>query len=224
MIAMEYGKAFAFMTDDQDWIKKFLLAAVMVFIPVLGGFLLLGYSLEITRRVIKSESPVLPEWSDFGDFLKKGFVSFIVVFVYTLPTLLLSACAQAPQVALLVSDSRDNSIQMMAAGIALCFACLTLLVGLVTGLLAPIALGRVADTGQIGSAFRFDEMFKLLRTKPGIYLITVMIISLTALILVPIGTLACFVGLFPVVAYINLVAAHLYGQAYKVTKAESGLA
>lgn len=224
MIAMEYGKAFAFMTDDQEWIKKFLLAAVMVFIPVLGGFLLLGYSLEITRRVIKSESPALPEWSDFGDFLKKGFSAFIVVFVYTLPTALLSACAQAPQVAMLVSDSSDGTFQMIGAGVAVCFACLTLLVGLVTGLLTPIALGRVADTGQIGSAFRFDEMFKLLRTKPGIYLIVMVIVSLATLILAPIGILACFVGLFPVIAYINLVAAHLYGQAYRVCKAESGLA
>lgn len=222
MIAMEYGKAFAFMTDDEAWIKKFLLATVMMFIPVLGGFLLLGYSLEITRRVIKSESPVLPEWSDFGDFLKKGFLAFIVTFVYTLPAALLSACAQAPLILSSLGD--DSTVQLIGGGVGVCFACVAFVIALASAMLIPIALGRIADTGQIGTAFRFDELFKLLRTKPAIYLITLILVSVAGLVLVPIGMVACFVGIFPAVAYINLVAAHLYGQAYRVAKIESGLA
>lgn len=221
MNSMEYGKAFSYLTEDKDWIKKFLIAAGLSIIPILGQLVVVGYGLEITRRVIKGESPTLPEWSDFGDFLKKGFFAAVVIIVYNLPILLFSLCAQGPQLALAFTDG-DETLAWVATIAGVCFGCLTFIFAILAGLLTPPALGKVAASGELGAGFRFGEVFGLLRAKPGVYVIVFIILALMFTILVPIGILACFIGIYAVVAYAQLVSAHLYGQAYRVASAESG--
>jgi len=219
MNSMEYGKAFSYLTEDKDWIKKFLIAAGLSIIPILGQLVVVGYGLEITRRVIKGESPSLPEWSDFGDFLKKGFFAAVVIIVYTLPSIILSLCAQAPQLALAFTD--DETTLLVATIVAVCFGCLTFIVAISAGLLTPAALGKVAASGELGAGFRVGEVFGLLRAKPGVYVIIFIILAVMYLVLVPVGMLACFIGIYAVVAYAQLVSAHLYGQAYRVASTES---
>ena len=100
--SVDYGKAFTFPQEDPAWIKKVAIAGVIMlvaFIPVVGwliGLLLTGYSLEITRRVIAGEQPILPEWTDFGALLKKGLFVLVVGLVYALPLIVVGACAGLP--------------------------------------------------------------------------------------------------------------------------------
>ncbi len=219
---MEYGKAFAFFTDESDWYKKFLIAAVVPIIPILGGFVLAGYGLEITRRVIKGETPLLPEWNDFGVYLKNGFFVAVIGFIYSLPAILFSACLNGPAIALQTQD--NSSMQTMGAVLAACGGCLVSILSIAAALLLPPAIGRFAATGQFGEALKLGDVFKLFRTKPGVYIISALLIGIAAMIVVPLGFALCGVGIFVAVAFINLAAAHLYGQAYRVAAAEAGLA
>ena len=76
---MDIGKAFTFVFEDDDWVVKVLIAmgivvaGVVLFwlvIPaILAALLLGGYSLEITRRVIRGDATVLPAWDDWGQLL-----------------------------------------------------------------------------------------------------------------------------------------------------------
>ena len=70
---MDIGRAFGYVFDDDRWITKILIAAAillagiaffwLLLIPAfLAAFLLNGYGLEITRRVIRGDAQVLPEW------------------------------------------------------------------------------------------------------------------------------------------------------------------
>lgn len=219
---MEYGKAFAFFTDENDWIKKFLVAAIIPIIPILGGFVLAGYGLEITRRVIKGQTPVLPEWNDFGEYLKNGFFVAVIGFLYSLPAILFSACLNGPAIAL--QTQGDNALQTAGTVLAICGGCVVMLFSLVAVLLLPAAIGRFAATGQFSSALKLSDVFKLFRTKPGVYIISAILIGVVALVLSLLGLLLCGVGIFLAAAFINLAASHLYGQAYRVVAAEAGLA
>jgi hypothetical protein len=221
MNSMEYGKAFSFFTEDSEWVKKFLIAAIMPIIPIVGGFVLAGYGLEITRRVIKNETPVLPEWSDFGEYLKNGFFSFVIGFIYSLPIILVSICFNGPSIAL--QTQNDNNLQLTGSILMICGGCLISVLALAASLLIAPALGRFADTGQWTSALRVGEAFALLRTKPGVYLISGILIGVAALVLVPLGFVLCGVGIFLAATFINLAASHLQGQAYRVAAAEAGL-
>ncbi len=221
MHSMEYGKAFAFMTDEPEWVTKFIIAAFMPLVPLVGPFLILGYAFEITRRVIKGETPQMPDWTDFGDYLKKGAVAAIIWVVYTLPFALLVACLNAPAAFLL--QNNDQSMQFVGQGLLACSSCLAFVFVILAGLIIPAAIGHSAARGSLGAAFQLGDIATVLRTKPAIYLVVAILLSVLSTILLPLGFLLCVVGMFVVLAFLNIVAAHLYGQAYRVAALEGGI-
>ena len=83
----------AFPFQDQNWVKKFLIASLLVFfsfIPVIPVVLLLGYSAEIIRLiVIENESPSLPEWDDLSNYFNGGIRLFGISAIYMIPATLL---------------------------------------------------------------------------------------------------------------------------------------
>ena len=78
---MDFGKAFSFVFEDEDWIKKIGIGALLS-LTVIGLIPVLGWALEITKRVINKDAEVLPDWSDFGGYITRGFLTFVIVFVY----------------------------------------------------------------------------------------------------------------------------------------------
>ena len=78
---MDFGKAFSYVFDDEDWIKKIGIGALLSLIPIVGWFVILGWGVEITKRVINKNPEILPDWSDFGGYLTRGFLAFVVLFV-----------------------------------------------------------------------------------------------------------------------------------------------
>lgn len=217
---MEYGKAFTYPREDADWLKKWGLAGLISLVPVLGAILVAGYGVEITRRVIRGEEKPLPEWSDFGGFLIKGVVATVIGLVYALPLILLIACANLLPLGLALAGADANrdvasTLMTISSAVAICCGCLAAAYGLFVALALPAALGRYAATEQIGAAFQFNEILRLVRARPGVFFLVMLVSLLAALGLTLLGVVACGVGLVFGGAYATLVAAHLQGQAYR---------
>ncbi len=225
--SVDYGKAFTFPQEDLDWIKKVAIAGVVTLIPIAGVLLLWGYMIEIVRRVIAGESPVLPEWSDFGGFLKKGLFYFVVSLVYALPLILLLACLGLPYLGVAFAGDNEgiaNTLATIASVASFCFGCLAAIYALLMSVVMPAAIGRLAVTGEIAPALRFGEVFALVRANPGIYIIVMLVSALAISVLTSIGSIACGIGAIFGAAYGAIAAGHLYGQAYRVASAGSGAA
>ena len=171
---MNFGRAFSYVTEDPEWLQKVGIAALVMIIPILGPMVVIGWALELTRRVIHNEPDKLPDWSNFGDYLSKGFQGFVIGFVYALPIILVSFCSQG--VSLLPTLIKNNqAVESMATVItvvSLCFSCVMIVYELLLAFVLPAALGNFAATGQIGAGFRFGEVFGLLRAAPGAYFMT----------------------------------------------------
>src|SRR5262245_49068784 len=132
---MDYGKAFTYAQQDPDWIKKLAILGGIILVclvlsplvlPLFGLLLLGGYSLEITRRVITEQSPILPEWNDFGGLFKGGVFVAVVGFIYTLPNIIFSTCAQLPTILTntaqaIQSSDPDTARQLIDAAQPLAF-------------------------------------------------------------------------------------------------------
>lgn len=222
---MEFGRAFSYAFEDSEWIKKVGIAALVFLIPLVGPIILMGWSLEIIRRVILDDPLPLPDWSNFGGFVGKGFKALVVVLAYALPVILVVICGQAitfGSAAALGENSDAAGTVALVAGI--CMGCFALIFGILAGLLIPPALGNLATTEEVGAAFRFGEVFGLLRSAIGPYLISIIIISLVSPILASIGSLVCGIGALAAVAYTQVITSHLYGQAYKIAKANTAAA
>jgi hypothetical protein len=223
---MEFGKAFTYPFEDQEWLKKLgiaggiaLLSIVLsvVIIGIAGFILLSGWMLEIVRRVINRDPVPLPDWNDFGGYFSKGLQAFVVGLVYSLPAILIGACVGLlPMVLGADPNSASSDAMTGTVGVVtICLNCLSALYSLFLGIVLPAALGRLAATGQIGAAFRLGDVFGLVRAAPAAY-IMVLIGGILASIISSLGVILCVIGLVITIPYGMAINGHLYGQAYNV--------
>ena len=228
---MEFGRAFSYTQQDPEWLKKVGIAGLLMFIPIIGWLAVLGWGLEITRRVINNDPGALPDWSNFTDHLVRGLKGFVVSFVFSLPGALVNGSQGAVNALVanpnLLRNMDANTVQMLTTGVgilAFCCGCLGFILSLGSTFILPAAFGNMmAKNGDLGAAFRFGEVFGLIRSAIGPYLMTLLGTIIVGII-VPFGLIACIIGVFFTAAWGTTVVSHLYGQAYNAAKAAQAAA
>jgi hypothetical protein len=212
---MDFGLAFSYVFEDEEWIKKIVITAIISLIPFIGQIALLGWSVEIARRVIRSDATPLPDWSDFGGLLTLGLKAFVVSFVFALPLVFISIPS-----ALLDTVSSDSGEAILTFFI-FCISCFALLYGLALAFFLPAAFGELAATDNLGASFNIGKVFGHIRAAPSGYLLTFLGIIVSGF-LASFGIILCFVGIIFTATYAYAVQGHFYGQAYKeATAAEA---
>lgn len=206
---MDFGLAFSFVFQDEEWIKKVLIASVMVLIPVVGWLAVFGWSLEITKRVIAGDKVPLPPWDDFGGIFTLGLKALIVGVVFSIPSFILVTPAAFASV---VVDSND--LAAVATIINICVSCLSILYSILIAFALPASYGRLAATGSLGEALNVAKLWGMIRAAPSAYLI-VILGYIVAGFLSMLGIIACGIGILATIAYSLVIEGHLYGQAYK---------
>lgn len=214
---MNYGYAFSYQFKDDEWIKKFAIAALFTLIPFIGPLFLAGWGLEITRRVIKQDPGPLPEWNDFGNYIVKGLQLIIMGFVYALPILLVQLCTQGAYAAGTDSFYGEDALVAISVAVQVCMGCLTFLYSVFLGLFFPAAIGHFAAEGEFGAAFRFGEIFRILKAGPAAYLI-ILLFSFIMPFIALLGLMFCLIGVLFTLPYVMTVMQYLYGEAYRACK------
>jgi hypothetical protein len=214
---MDIGKAFTFVFDDKDWIVKILIAAGITLVgivffwliipPFLAAFVLSGYGVEITRRVIRGDAEVLPAWEDWGAFFTDGLKVFVIGIVYALPIIAVSICLGIP--AGILSDNGESAASAFSA----LLSCINFLWGIVMAFLLPAAIASFVAKDDMAAAFRFGDVFALVRDNFVTYLL-VAVLSWVASIIGGLGLLVCGVGVLVTAPYATWVTNFLYGAAY----------
>ncbi len=210
---MDFGKAFTFVFDDPDWLKKVAINALIGLIPIVGQLYLLGWGLEVARRVAMRSGTPLPD-VDFGTHLGHGFKAFVLGLVYTipiwvviLPMIIVIAIADA---AGLGRDAREM-IEMVCG---LCAGLILLVYALVLAFAMPAALTRAVVKGSIRAGLEVRQVVALVRAAPGAYLLTLVGTLIASLLASIVGGIACGIGIIFTMAYYQVVMGHFYGQAY----------
>ena len=214
---MDFGKAFTFVFEDPDWIKKVLMAALFSLIPILGTFVSMGWAMEAGQRVIRQQQPALPD-VDFGKHLSLGFKVFLIGLGYALPMIIITIPISIVSAMVDSSDSMPTVVMV----VSLCCGGLAFLYGLLLMVIMPAAMSNFLATEQIGAAFRFGEVFGLVRAAPGAYLMVLLGGIVTGFI-GSLGSIACVIGVVVTSAYAMVVMGHLYGQAYRASIANGAL-
>lgn len=211
---MDFAKAFTFVFDDPDWLKKVAINALIGLIPIVGALYLFGWGLEVARRVATRSAVPLPD-VDFGTFLGHGFKALVVSFVYSVPILIITIPMIA--VAAITEGARmdTDTLYTIVAVTNVCGGLLALIYGLLMGLLIPAALTRTVVRGSIGAGLQIGAVFGMVKAAPGAYILTLLGTMVAGFLAAIVGTLACGIGIVFTVAYQQVVTGHFYGQAYR---------
>ena len=222
---MDIGKSFGYVFDDEEWITKILIAAGilllgifffwLLFIPsIIAALLLGGYGVEITRRVIRGDTEVLPKWDNWGELLVDGLKAWIIEIIYALPIIVLGVCLSIP-LGILSEEAQEAS-----ALLSVCLSGIYFLWGIAMGLLLPAAIAMFVAEEEVSAAFRFGDVFGLVRDNFVTYLL-VLVIGWVASFIGGLGLFVCGVGVLVTAPYAGWITAHIRGQAYLEAKGQT---
>jgi hypothetical protein len=230
---MDIAKAFTYMLEDENWVTKLGIGAVLTFFSwlLLPIPLLVGYSVAVLRNVRDGYERPLPEWDDWGKLFMDGLFIMIAQFVYTLPLLLLLCVITVGMVA--SAGMAELSEEMAVASFLATFglsACFFLLWYVAFIFISPAIMIQYGRTGQLGSCFRFGEVIAIVRRNMADILIIFMIVLVITFVFLGLtsvlSAIFCIgqvISLLITVAfspYIMMVSGHLYGQ---IAAKESGI-
>jgi hypothetical protein len=210
---MNFGKAFTFVFDDPDWLRKVAINALIGLIPIAGQLYLLGWGLEVARRVASRSMAPLPD-VDFGTHIGHGVKALVVALVYTVPIWLIVI----PMVAVTVlAEGSTMDYETAAMVMMICNVCgglLTMVYGLLLGFVLPAAMTRAVLKGSIKAGLEFGQVLARVRSAPGPYLLAFLGTAAASMLAGIVGGIACGIGIVFTMAYYYAVMGHLYGQAY----------
>ncbi len=210
---MDFGQALTYQFRDPHWMKKFLVAALLSLIPLLGPVMVLGWALGITRRMmIDQADALLPELEPVED-LWRGLKAWGFGLIYALPATIIAVPFGGGLLLLLAAESALDGAAWALAG--LCLVALLIAYSLVYALVLPAAYGCYLAGGEsFRAGLRLRQIFGLLRREPAAYFL-VMIGGLLCFFITLFGMVGCMVGIIFSGLYTQTVMAHLFGQAYR---------
>lgn len=179
--------------QDKDWVKKLLMGCVISIVPVLN-ILVLGYFLKCIQMGI-SRRPILPEWEDWADHIRDGFMAFLIALIYLLIPILLA-------------------FPLMSVPVLGIF--LPAIVVLLMGMLIPLAWAAYSESNNFVDAFRIKDIIiklsQIINPYVGAYLFTALI-SILGLSIVPLLPYLAFIGGL-LIFYCGVIFFYLLGSVW----------
>ncbi|MGB6123025.1 MAG: DUF4013 domain-containing protein, partial [Bacteroidota bacterium] len=203
-----------------DWVVKLLVGVVFMLLSIflVGIFILVGYFIQLTQRVMRQEPRPLPEWGDIGGKLILGFKFCVVYFIYLLPIFLLMIPIIIFPLLAEISGN-DDMIALVALVYSFAYTLVVIPYSLALTVLIPIIIYRFAERERIGDAL---DLATIIREFKHNWQNTV-IVALIAMAIqsfAGVGMIVFFVGIFFTVMYAYLVSAYLTGALYLERKTE----
>jgi hypothetical protein len=223
---MDIGKSFSYQFEDEKWLSKLLIAAVVSAVPILN-FAFAGYMVDVLRNVEQRALRPLPEWTEFGEKFVKGFWLFLAGLIYSIPALVLGCIpisafllpalseAQRSGRASGGSQRRRSRVRLSAGDLRIA-----------PDFYFPAVYINFSRKGTLASCFEFSAIFKTVSANLNKYL-TSWLISLVAGIVVGlvIGLVSTVLQFIPCLGqilgwvlgaiggvYITTIYAFLFGQ------------
>lgn len=210
---MDFNRAFSFITQDKEWFKKLIIAGLLL-LPGITAFAVVGWAVEIVRRVRRDDPTPLPAWTEFGKFFADGLKILGVSLVWSLPIILLSVCFTTLMIASGDSLNTSDAMQTVFPIAILCFTLLTIAYSIFLAVMSFPLIGLVADDLPFAKLISPATGFSYFRANPGGYLMTGFIGGFLANLIASLGTIACGVGILITGPFAMAFYAHLMAQAH----------
>lgn len=213
---MDIGKSFTYMFDDDRWGIKLIILAGVIFLGMIGSVILigpfimgafvLGYMVEIMRRVRAGEEHPLPEWDRWGEKFVDGLKLLIAIMIWALPIWVLTL-----PMSLMGAVAGDDGGGPLGL-VIMCLSCIVVLYSVFLALVTPAIYVSYSEKGTFGSALDFSRVTTITREHLVEVIIILIVLLIAAFLAGVIGLLLCVVGLLFTLAYVYMVEGHMFGQ------------
>lgn len=214
------------MTDEANWKSHVLYAALLQFIiPVVGPITLLGWQAEITQRLVRKHPQPIPKF-DFGDFmhyLQRGITPFLVQLIVMIPMIVVwYVCFIAGMFVsgLVAATVGIPELSLVFFGIVSLLAYFFLILFIVVFVNAFTL--RAELTEDFSKSLSFGAVWRYCGATWKRSLGYGLLLALLTVGLSMLGIVACFIGLYFVVAFMSFAGMHLRYQIYASYLAEGG--
>lgn len=211
-ITENIGKSFDFAKTRLvgNWVDWIILI-ILCIIPIIGWILLMGFAV----RVYRGGEAKLGEWVKM---LIDGILMWIIGIVYGIvPMIVLfifgGAALMNPMAMM------DPNAAAAVTGVSIIGLIITLIVSIIFGIMATMAIVRFAKEEKLGAAFQFGEIFKIVGKIGWIHYILSWIVLMIVL-----GVIMGILLIIPIIGWILLLIlaplfliweARFFGQLYE---------
>ncbi len=220
---MNIERGFRFVFQEKNWFGKIVIGGLMILFSflILPLLIYLGYLVEVTKRTIKDEAELLPDWDNIGRKLANGFKLLVIILVYLIPFLMLLFLS-IPFVEFEIDSFKNREIialvPMLIEGefswIPILFFLSSILYVLLFTLILPFVIGKFAENESINDAFAISDIFSMFMENFGDAVI-IFLLSVFIQLLASLGFVLCFVGVLLTGFWANVVVYYFYGELYK---------
>ena len=196
---MDIGRAYTYMFDDDDWLKKIAIGGLIMLIPILN-LVALGYAIRVLRNARDGRELPLPEWDDWGGDFVRGLLITVATFIYSLPAIF------AVLMGVVFAGVFDEQACMWAG------YCPGILWAVLVAFITPALYLQYAKHDTFGALFRFGEIWKIVTDKFSTYLVAVLMTCVAMIVASAIGSVACGIGVAWTSLWAYLVQSHLMAQ------------
>jgi hypothetical protein len=163
---------------DPQGFRKLLVIAAWGMIPILGSIILMGYLVEYAKRILRRENLwELPQVDDGLGYLSKGLMYFVASLIYTTVILGITGVSFIPFIGSIaalgpqIEKSSDPAIVFTVISTIVIPMMILFVLAMVFSLFAPLIPLFYARNDQFADAFKIGEMFKMIFSDLGSYII-----------------------------------------------------
>lgn len=208
---MDIEHSLKFIWEDEEWIKKILIAVVLM-ITGIGSLAVTGYLAELARRSAHNEKQLLPEWEDIGRYFMLGLKYMAIAFVWSLPVIFLIVTISLLSIFAFSQDDPGVIAGVITVFSICIYTFIFFYILLLTMLMMPLWVQLAEDT-PFSDLISPASTWKLLRANLAGYMVVMLITWLAAIVASLAGAFLCGVGVLFTAVISQLFFAHLVGQA-----------
>jgi len=210
-------RAYQFITDSKNWFMNLLMGVVCSLIPVIGDIVFNGYLFEVIDALHED-----PDHVDYPDFNFNRFVTYLMRGLWPfLASLILGLILAIPIIIIVATIAvvgvilAKDTPAMMAIAVLVAVLVELTLIALAALLVMPAILhAGLARELRFGELLGFArDFFKRMWKEE---LLVILFMMATEFVLIIIGILLCFVGVYFTAVMINMAFHHLLFQMYEV--------
>ncbi len=204
---MDLVRSFTYIFEDDDWVAKVVLVAVISLIPIVN-LAVIGWVIALIANVIDGVEKPMPSWDNFGQKFTDGLIYAAASFLYSI-ILIGVICVIGAAASISMTNSRmESEFALAFCGLGI-FATIYVVIAH-----AALFIGLINYTreGSMAAYLRVGDNLRLAQKHAGTLLMLALMLFAAGLVIGLVAWVPC-IGWLLTITLSTPVMAHLAGQA-----------